>query len=112
MNDVQAITREDLVRRLAGPMPPALFEALPEPHFAAGHIPGAVAMPLDRIGEVAARHAPGKDREIVVYCSSTECRNSKVAARKLAELGYGSVRVFPGGKAEWKDSGLALEVTR
>jgi rhodanese-related sulfurtransferase len=89
-----------------------LFEALPEAHFAAGHLPGAFAMPLDRVEKVASRVAPDKEQPVVVYCASSTCRNSHLAAEKLELLGYRSVRVFCGGKAEWKDAGLALEVEK
>ena len=66
-------------------------------------------MPLDRIVETARREAPEKTRAVVVYCASESCKNSHVAAAKLVELGYADVRVFAGGKAAWKDAGLALE---
>ena len=86
-----------------------LFEVLSEAHYRAGHLPGARVMPLDRIAETAAREAPDKARTIVVYCASETCQNSNIAAAKLTALGYADVRVFAGGKAAWKDAGLAFE---
>jgi rhodanese-related sulfurtransferase len=88
-----------------------VLEALPEANFAAGHLPGAFAMPLDRIGEVVSRVAADKDRPLVVYCTGATCRNSHIAAEKLELLGYRFVQVFGGGKAEWKAAGLPLEVS-
>ena len=88
-----------------------LLEALPEASFAAGHLPGAFAMSLDRIAEVALRVVPDKDRSLVVYCASETCLNSHLAADRLARLGYRSVSVFTGGKSEWKAAGLPLEVS-
>ena len=111
MNNVANINRQqllDLVNRRAA----VVFEALSEAHWAAGHIPGAVAMPLDRIVEVAATKAPDKDATVVVYCASITCKNSDIAATKLATMGYRSVAVYAGGKADWKDAGLELEVAR
>jgi len=53
---------------------------------------------------------PRKDAEIVVYCASATCANSGIAASVLASLGYKNVRVFTGGKQEWEEAGLPLEV--
>lgn len=105
MQTIRTITREQLSEIDA-----RIFEVLSEQHWAAGHIPGAKAMPLDRIAEVARASAPDKDEAVVVYCASETCRNSHVAAEKLRELGYRSVFVYAGGKADWKAAGLALEV--
>jgi rhodanese-related sulfurtransferase len=85
---------------------------LPLAHYASGHIPGAVHLPLDGFEGAAASALPDRDADVVVYCSGPTCRNSHLAAEKLAALGYRSVRVFAGGKAEWKDAGLPLEVAR
>ena len=105
MRTIRTITREEL-SRLNAPV----FEVLSERHWAAGHIPGAKAMPLDRIAEVARRAAPDKDAGVVLYCASETCKNSHIAAEKLATLGYRSVFVYAGGKADWKAAGLELEV--
>ena len=105
MQNIRTITREQLTTMRA-----RLFEVLSTQHWAAGHIPGAKAMPLDRIAEVARTEAPDKDADVVVYCASDTCRNSDLAAEKLATLGYRSIFVYRGGKADWKAAGLELEV--
>lgn len=92
----RTITRQQLSSLLRDPNV-ILFEALPESHWAAGHLPGAVAMPLERVTEIAARHAPDRSTTIVVYCASSTCQSSHVAAAELASLGYESVSVYPGG---------------
>jgi rhodanese-related sulfurtransferase len=86
-----------------------VVEALPSASYAAGHLLGAVNLPLDRLETEAAARLPDRSAEIVVYCSGPTCNNSHVAQRKLAAMGYAHVRVFSGGKAAWKDAGLALE---
>jgi rhodanese-related sulfurtransferase len=87
-----------------------LVEALPEPHYARGHLPGAVVLPLDGLANNAARVLPEKRAAIVVYCSGPTCANSDTAGRALRALGYEHVRVFKGGKAEWTEAGHSLEV--
>lgn len=105
MQTIRTITREQLSNMNA-----RLFEVLSEQHWASGHIPGAKAMPLDRIAEVARTEAPDKDGPVVLYCASDTCRNSHLAAEKLATLGYRALFVYAGGKADWKAAGLELEV--
>ena len=108
----KTITRTDLQRRLADGAPLVLLEALPEGYFRKEHLPTARNMPHDRVHQLAPTLLPRKDAAIVVYCASITCTNSDVAARALADLGYEDVSVFPGGKQEWKEAGLALEVSR
>lgn len=105
MQTIRTISRERLSSLAA-----RVFEVLPERHWAAGHIPGAKAMPLDRIAEVAQKEAPDKETDVVLYCASETCRNSHIAAEKLVTLGYRSVFVYAGGKADWEAAGLELEV--
>lgn len=103
------ITRAELQARLAAN--PALFllEALPEKYFHDGHLPGARHFPHDQARALAGTVLPDKDAEIVVYCASASCQNSHIAARTLAQMGYGNVAVYAGGKQDWAGAGLALE---
>ena len=69
--------------------------------FASGHIPGAVNLANEVIGEDdAAVEAvlPDKDQLILVYCRSGN--RSKQASQKLADLGYTHVVEF-GGILDW-----------
>ena len=108
MQTIQTITRQQL--SLLTARNARVFEVLSEQHWAAGHIPGAKAMPLDRIAQVAITEAPDPFADVVLYCASETCKNSHIAAQKLATLGYRSLFVYAGGKADWKAAGLALEV--
>jgi rhodanese-related sulfurtransferase len=53
-----------------------------------------------------AARAAGK--EIVLYCTNTECPDARVVAGWLAERGY-STLVYRGGWEEWKQAGLPVE---
>lgn len=90
---------------------PALVfvEALPQKYYRDGHIPGARHLPHDQVTELAPKVLPDRTAEIVVYCASSTCQNSHIAARRLEQLGYTHVAVFPGGKKEWLEAGLTLE---
>jgi rhodanese-related sulfurtransferase len=86
-------------------------EALSEEYYRAGHLPGAVHLPLENLDRRAAEVIPDRDARVVVYCASDACENSHIAARRLMELGYRDVSVYPGGKADWKELGLPFERT-
>jgi rhodanese-related sulfurtransferase len=105
---VHEITVAELAERVHSSQPPIVAEILGPNHFASGHLPGALNLPLEGFSEAAPRTLPSKAADIVVYCASSTCQNSDIAARKLLALGYGNVRVFRGGKAAWKDAGLPL----
>ena len=66
--------------------------------FAAGHIPGAINIPNETIGEEKIPELPDKDQLILVYCRSGN--RSKQASGKLVNLGYANVVEF-GGINTW-----------
>ncbi|HSU34658.1 MAG TPA: rhodanese-like domain-containing protein [Propionibacteriaceae bacterium] len=46
---------------------------------------------------------------VVTYCSGPACGRSKATAAAFTRLGYTDVRVYPGGKSDWLQAGLAFE---
>jgi hydroxyacylglutathione hydrolase len=70
-----------------------------------GHVPWARNVPLgdlpERLDEVP------RDRPIVVHCQAGG--RAAIAASLLRAHGFSDVRVFPGGFAEWAQSGRAVE---
>ncbi|MDQ3895849.1 MAG: rhodanese-like domain-containing protein [Actinomycetota bacterium] len=102
------ISRQDLESKLAGRVPPQLVEALGSAYFADAHLPGAINIPPDQVDRLAPRLLPDLDAEIVVYCSAT-CRNSEAVGRRLEDLGYRRVLVYPDGKEDWIANALPVE---
>ena len=67
--------------------------------FDAGHIPGAVLLPVGTITKAtAASVIPETDSVVLVYCRSGN--RSKTASKALADLGYTNVYEF-GGINTW-----------
>lgn len=67
--------------------------------YDAGHIPGAVLLPVGSIdGETAGEAIPTQDTTVLVYCRSGN--RSKTASAALAQLGYTQVYEF-GGIQDW-----------
>jgi rhodanese-related sulfurtransferase len=107
---VSKISRVDLKARLESDGPPVvLLEALPAKYYLDRHLPGALNMPHDAVDRLAPRLVPDKHAEIVVYCASATCRNSAIAAERLAVLGYTRVSTYHEGKEDWVIAGLATE---
>ena len=103
------ITRDELKRKLDRREKVVLIEALPAKYFQQSHLPGAINVPHDATDAAFWRAAPDRDAEIVVYCASATCKNSSIAAERLAALGYRNVREYHEGKAGWIAAGLPIE---
>jgi len=74
--------------------------------FAVGHIPNAINVPNETIGESEISALPDKGQLIMVYCRSG--RRSKEAAEKLIRLGYTNIVEF-GGIIDWKGETVSGE---
>jgi rhodanese-related sulfurtransferase len=106
---MKLIDRESLMRKLQSPVAPTLVEALPEKYWLDWHLPGAKHLPHDQVRQLAPAVLPDRNAEIVVYCASSTCQNSHIAARVLAQMGYTDVAVYAGGKQDWQEAGLPVE---
>jgi rhodanese-related sulfurtransferase len=97
-DEVEAITRDDLLRRLRR-NDVVLVDVRPSEEFDAGHIDGAVSIPLDefdqRLEELPA------DCEIVAYCRGAFCAYAHQAVRHLRQAGR-TARRLEGGWPEWQ----------
>lgn len=102
------ITIEKLLEMKANNEMVTLVDVLSEESFKAGHIPGAINIPLGSLESLAERYLNKKDT-IVVYCGSYSCQASTKAARKLLEMGYENTFDFKAGKRGWQHTGLGLE---
>ena len=101
----EAIDAEDLQRRLdAGTV--CLIDVRPEAEFRAGHLPGAISVPLDHLVDRLA-DLP-RDRELVAYCRGPFCVLADEAVRALRERGVQARRLAE-GPLEWAELGHAVE---
>jgi len=103
------IQREEILARLDAGEPIVLVETLRPEHFDLGHLPGAIHLHCDEVDDRAAGLLPDRSALIVTYCSNRACANSRVAAEKLARLGYTDVRRYEAGKDDWVQAGLPVE---
>jgi rhodanese-related sulfurtransferase/DNA-binding transcriptional ArsR family regulator len=83
-----------------------VLDVRPAEEFAAGHLPGAVNIPIERLeGELA--RLP-KKREVVAYCRGPYCLMSFEAVAKLRQRGW-KARRLEGGFPEWRAAGRPVE---
>jgi rhodanese-related sulfurtransferase len=82
-----------------------IIDVRPEREFRAGHITGAICLPLSelpsRMSEI------GKDREVIVYCRGPYSTLSDEAVRLLDANGYHAKRLEL-GLPEWRLQGLPV----
>jgi rhodanese-related sulfurtransferase/predicted transcriptional regulator len=107
-DELQPVTREELTRRLRDGDDLVVLDVRPAAEYAAGHLPGAVSIP---VGELRRRLAelPG-EREIVAYCRGPYCAFAHEAVGLLREEGY-AARRLEDGLPEWQAAGLAVTGT-
>lgn len=67
--------------------------------YSSGHIPNAINIPNESIGEEDVKQLPDKEQTIYIYCRSGN--RSKQAAEKLVKLGYSNIIEF-GGILDWE----------
>jgi len=75
-----------------------------------GHLPGAVHVPRGFLELRIEEKVPERDRPVVLYCAGGT--RSALAARSLAEMGYGNVVSLTGGFGRWKEAGAPVVVPR
>jgi len=91
---IKQITPRDLDQK-KGMM---LLDVRPDKEYAAGHIPGAVNVPLAEIGDKVKKLK--KDKDLVVYCRSGN--QSIWAIKRLMGMGYKNLYNLKGGYNAWK----------
>lgn len=92
------ITQEEAKKMMDG-QDVIIVDVREQSEYDAGHIPGAVLLPLGQINEDSAAEAiPEKDAAALVYCRSG--RRSKIASEMLAQIGYTNIYEF-GGIITW-----------
>ena len=97
-DEVEAISRNELRKRLRG-SDVVLVDVRPPEEFGAGHIEGALSIPLDELAERLAE-LPA-DSEIVAYCRGEFCAYAHEAVRTLRAAGR-RARRLDGGWPEWR----------
>ena len=107
-DELEPVTRQELARRLQDGDNLVVLDVRPAAEYAAGHLPGAVSIP---VGELRRRLAElPADREIVAYCRGPYCAFAHEAVAVLREDGF-LARRLEDGFPEWRAAGLTVSHT-
>jgi rhodanese-related sulfurtransferase/DNA-binding transcriptional ArsR family regulator len=100
--DTEAVTREELLARArAGDI--VVVDVRPGAEYAAGHLAGAINIPVDELAKRLDEIPSGTD--VVAYCRGAYCVMAHDAVRLLTNRGY-QARRAEDGALEWRIAGL------
>ena len=102
---MEAVDATGLMERLADGSV-VVLDVRPEKEYLAGHVPGALSVPVDSL-EAVLQVLP-KDKEIVAYCRGPYCVFSDEAVSLLTARGYQASRLTE-GFPEWRAAGYPVE---
>ena len=102
---LEPVGAEELLERLRR-KDVLVLDVRPEEEYRAGHIPGALSVPLERL-EAYLAEIP-KDQEIVAYCRGPYCVFADEAVALLRSRGYRARRLQE-GLPDWRAAGMPVE---
>lgn len=104
-DEMEPVTPRELLDRAARGLV-VVIDVRPPEEYAAGHVPGAINVPIDQLKGRLAKLP--KRKEIVAYCRGPYCLLSFDAVRTLRERGL-KARRLENGFPEWRAAGLPIE---
>ena len=104
-DDLEPVPAEELLQRAREGLITVL-DVRPAEEYLAGHIPGAINVPLNEL-EGHLNDLPA-DKEVVAYCRGPHCILSFEAVDLLRNCGM-AARRLDGGLPEWREEGLPVE---
>ena len=104
-DELEPLPRQELLQRVQDGLVTVLDVRPPE-EYAAGHVPGAVNVPLSELEHYLKELNP--EQEIVAYCRGPHCVLAFDAVARLRGKGL-KARRLEDGFPEWKTAGLLVE---
>jgi rhodanese-related sulfurtransferase len=104
-SDSEAVSMEELLKR-ARKAEVVILDTRPAPEFTAGHIAGAISVPVEDLQQEL-RRLP-RSKEYVAYCRGPYCVYADRAVEFLRKHGRRARRLLE-GFPEWKAAGLPVE---
>ncbi len=104
-DELEPVPRRELLQRVRDGLVTVL-DVRPSEEYAAGHVPGAVNVPLPELEHYLEELNP--EQEVVAYCRGPHCVLAFDAVASLREKGL-KARRLEDGYPEWKSAGLPIE---
>ncbi|MHA6804050.1 ArsR/SmtB family transcription factor [Salinifilum ghardaiensis] len=106
-DDAEHVSREELLRRVQDE-DVVVLDVRPREEYEAGHIPGAVSLPVEELaGKLDTIPA---DQDVVAYCRGRYCVLAHDAVRLLTDHGR-TARRLDDGMLEWRLADLPVATT-
>ncbi len=105
-SDPEPVRMEDLLARARSGLV-VILDTRPASEYVAGHIAGALSVPIDDLKKRLRRLPKGK--EYVAYCRGPYCVYADRAVELLRKSGRNARRLLD-GFPEWKAAGLPVEI--
>lgn len=107
-DDLEPVAQSVLLERARDGLVTVL-DVRPNEEYAAGHLPGAINVPLKDLESHFKNFDP--DQEIVAYCRGPHCILAFEAVANLRKKGFKAARLKD-GFPEWKLAGLPIEMVQ
>lgn len=105
---MESVGGDELMKRVkSGDV--TVIDVRPAEEFRAGHIPGAISMPVDEL-KARLKELP-KRREVVAYCRGPYCVMALEAVELLRKNGFKAQRMEQ-GVVDWRARGWRVEAER
>jgi len=103
-----SISQDELMKALRNPKTaPVILDVRSHDEFEGGHIPGALNVPHNEVGDWLRNQNLTRDKDVVVYCESGG--RSATAQQVLINAGFASVRHLEGDMKAWRAKGLPCD---
>lgn len=104
-DEMEPVQPAELLERAAKGLV-VVIDVRPPEEYAAGHVPGAINVPMEQLESRLAKFP--KRKEVVAYCRGPYCLMSFDAVRTLRDRGI-KARRLEDGFPEWRAAGLPVE---
>lgn len=105
-DDVEELTKDELWERMKRKEKLVILDVRPSEEFEAGHLPGAVSIPMRELKK-RMKELP-KSKQIVAYCRGPLCALAPEATRYLKSKGF-KVKRMREGVPDWESAGLPID---
>ena len=104
-DEIEAVPAKELLKQVRKGLV-TVIDLRPVEEYAAGHVPGAINIPLPEL-QKRLRDLP-KGKEIIAYCRGPYCLMSFTAVKMLRGRGH-KARRLEAGLPEWRSAGLPVQ---
>lgn len=101
------MAQEQLANRMGGAQSPPMIDVRTPEEFRAGHLPGAINIPLQDFPRRLPELSAYRDREVVLYCETGS--RAKYGGHWLKSMGFQELRFLDGHMIAWRRAGLPTE---